>query len=114
MLYYRREVVTPKKVLAAILSTEATVISVCVLYAQGLLRELYKVQGHSSSATVEWDWGKFESPSVSGGADHTAGDVLPATGCGVIPAGQEKVCGIMHVPAFGQDHPTEAKAPERI
>lgn len=27
---------------------------------QGLLRDLYKAQGHSASGLIEWDWSKFE------------------------------------------------------
>lgn len=59
-----------------------------VPYLQGLLRDLYKVQGYASSATTEWDWGKFESPSsvLRVGDTTTAGDTRPSTGCAIVPS----------------------------
>lgn len=62
-----------------------------VPYLQGLLRDLFKVQGHTSSATTEWDWEKFESPYVSGVGDNTAGETRPTTGCAIVPTVHDKV-----------------------
>lgn len=52
------------------------------VYAQGLLRELYQIQGHSSSDSMEWDWSKYDLPTRSGGTDIGAGDVVVSSGDG--------------------------------
>lgn len=52
------------------------------VYAQGLLRELYQIQGHSSSGSTEWDWSKYDIPTRSGGTDIGAGDVVVSSGDG--------------------------------
>lgn len=53
-------------------------------YAQGLLRELYQLQGHSSPGSTEWDWSKYEVPTSSGATDSGARDVVISSGGGDI------------------------------
>ncbi|CAN0235492.1 unnamed protein product, partial [Ectocarpus fasciculatus] len=43
---------------------------------QGLLRELYKVQGHSPSGNTEWDWSKFEGGPGRGGVENVSGEAI--------------------------------------
>ncbi|CAM9764725.1 unnamed protein product, partial [Discosporangium mesarthrocarpum] len=44
-----------------------------ISYLQGLLRELYKSQGYSSSGPIEWDWTKYEINSPTSGGVSNAG-----------------------------------------
>lgn len=76
---------------------------------QGLLRELYKVQGHSSSGTTEWDWTKFEAQPGLGGVGSDAGEVNANIACegNSTPI---KACETPQVPAMWQALPVEAKA----
>jgi len=70
---------------------------------------LYKVQGHSSSGTTEWDWTKFESQNGAGGTGTVAGEVIPNTTCegNSIPI---KAGETQQVPGMWQALPVEAKA----
>lgn len=80
-------------------------MSTCSSYLpQGLLRELYKIQGHSYSGATEWDWSKFEAQPGS-----IQGDVTINTACGEtstpVKAGETP-----QVPGLWQALPVEAKA----
>ncbi|CAM9198370.1 unnamed protein product [Ectocarpus sp. 13 AM-2016] len=43
-------------------------------YLQGLLRELYKAQGHSTTGPMDWDWSKFDA-LVESNSECSSGDV---------------------------------------
>lgn len=66
--------------------------------SQGLLRELCKVQGHSSPGVIEWDWSKFEVQPGLGGVGDNAGEV-------VVKAGET-----LQVPGPWQALPIDSKA----
>ncbi|CAM9140283.1 unnamed protein product [Ectocarpus sp. 12 AP-2014] len=71
-----------------------------VPYLQGLLRELYKVQGHSPSGTPEWDWSKFEGGSGRGGVESISGEAIATS----------DNPGETQVPGVWQAVPAEVKA----
>lgn len=78
-------------------------------HLQGLLRELYKMQGHSSSGTTEWDWTKFEAQPGLGGVGTVAGEAIANTTCegNSIPL---KTGENPQAPRMWQALPVEAKA----
>eukprot|EP00903_Cladosiphon_okamuranus_P013275 g12377.t1 len=74
-----------------------------VPYLQGLLRELYKVQGHPSSGAPDWDWSKFEAQPGS-----IEGDAIVNTACGETST-PIKTAEAPQVPDVWQAPPVEAK-----
>ncbi|CAM9584936.1 unnamed protein product, partial [Ectocarpus sp. 12 AP-2014] len=57
-------------------------------YLQGLLRELYKAQGHSTTGPMDWDWSKFDA-LVESNSECSSGDV------GAVEATADTVQGCM-------------------
>lgn len=54
-----------------------------VALVQGLLRELYKAQGHSTTGSMDWDWNKFDSiPGSSRSENSSGGGVATRTAAG--------------------------------
>lgn len=77
---------------------------------QGLLRELYKSQGHSSSGTTEWDWSIYEAHLEPGGAENNAAVTSMNPDCREHPTTTVKGGEIAQVPALWQTRPVDAKA----
>lgn len=50
-----------------------------VALVQGLLRELYKAQGHSTTGCMEWDWSKFDSSPGSNRGESSPGGGMATT-----------------------------------
>lgn len=78
-----------------------TTICMCLVDMQGLLRELYKVQGHSSSGVTEWDWSKFETQPGLSGVGENVREV-------------EKGGEPSQVPDLGQALPTDSKTTPKM
>lgn len=53
-----------------------------VALVQGLLRELYKAQGHSTAGSMDWDWNKFDSSPGSSRSDNSSGGGVVTTAAG--------------------------------
>lgn len=50
-----------------------------VALVQGLLRELYKAQGHSTIGSTDWDWNKFDSSPGSSRSEGSSGGGMATT-----------------------------------
>lgn len=50
-----------------------------VALVQGLLRELYKAQGHSTTGSIDWDWNKFDSSPGSSRSESSSGGGMATT-----------------------------------
>lgn len=51
-----------------------------VAFVQGLMRELYKAQGHSTTGPMDWDWHKFDSSAGPSRSESSSGGGVVTTG----------------------------------
>eukprot|EP00752_Nemacystus_decipiens_P015070 g13425.t1 len=64
-----------------------------VPYLQGLLRELYKAQGHATAGSMEWDWSKFDSLPGSSKCETSCGGGVATTAAAGDSGGTDAAAG---------------------